>query len=62
MGIFGKSLAGFFDAITDSKSSGSSRRSLGSILFRVLKSYILTITTTMINVGFGQETGYFRYS
>ena len=52
MGIFGKSLAGMiFDAITDSKSSGSSRGSSGSSSW---KPYIPTTTTTVpTGIGLG---------
>ena len=58
MGIFGKSLAGMiFDAITDSKSSGSSRGSSGSSSSSSWKSYIPTTTTTMPNIGLGSRNG-----
>ena len=58
MGIFGKSLAGMiFDAITDSKSSGSSRGSSGSSSSSSWKPYIPTTTTTMPNIGLGSRNG-----
>lgn len=58
MGIFGKSLAGMiFDAITDSKSSGSSRGSSGSSSSSSWKPYIPTTTTTMPNIGLGSRSG-----
>lgn len=52
MGIFGKSLAGLiFDAITDTKSSGSSRDSSGSSSW---KPYIPTTNTTVpTRIGLG---------